>query len=92
MSSDGNVITVENGVVAAVSAGTATITAMAVDGSGVSASCEVTVTAPSEADTDYNTIDNTIHLERTEGKTGGQVTLSVKMKNTVEVQGFQFDL
>ncbi len=90
--SDPAVATVENGEVTAVGIGMATITVTAVDGSGVSASCEVTVTAPSEADTDYSTIDNTIYLERTEGKTGGQVTLSVKMKNTVEVQGFQFDL
>ena len=90
--SDPVVATVENGEVTAVGIGTATITVTAVDGSGVSATCEVTVTASTEADTDYSTIDNTIYLERTEGKTGGQVTLSVKMKNTVEVQGFQFDL
>ena len=92
ITSDKGVATVDNGVVNAIGQGIAIITAMATDGSGVSATCEVTVTAPSEADTDYSTIDNTIYLERTEGKTGGQVTLSVKMKNTVEVQGFQFDL
>ena len=44
------------------------------------------------ADTDYSTIDNTIYLERVESSAGGQLTLSVKMKNTVNVQGYQFDL
>ena len=43
-------------------------------------------------DTDYSTIANTIYLERVEAAAGSQVTLSVKMKNTVEVQGYQFDL
>ena len=42
-SSNAAVATVENGTVRAVSAGTATITATAADGSGVSASCTVTV-------------------------------------------------
>ncbi len=43
-------------------------------------------------DTDYSTIANTIYLERVEAAAGSQLTLSVKMKNTVEVQGYQFDL
>lgn len=43
-------------------------------------------------DTDYSQIDNTIYLERVETAAGGQLTLSVKMKNTIEVQGYQFDL
>lgn len=44
-SSDTSIATVsENGTVTAISAGTATITATAQDGSGVSASCSVTVT------------------------------------------------
>lgn len=42
-SSNAAVATVENGTVRAISAGTATITATAADGSGVSASCTVTV-------------------------------------------------
>ena len=170
-SSDEEVATVENGVVTAVSVGTATITASATDGSGVTATCQVTVTANKEAaiaalqalvdeaqalydnstegenigeyapgsraallevinsvrtqisstmsdeaisqctadinaaieefesqkvtageDTDYSTIANTIYLERVEGAAGSQVTLSVKMKNIVQVQGYQFDL
>ena len=170
-SSNEDVATVENGVVTAVAVGTATITAAATDGSGVTATCQVTVTISKEAaiaalqelvaeaqtlydnstegenigdyapgsraallavinnvnaqisstmsdeaisqcteditaaiaefqnqqvtageDTDYSTIANTIYLERVEAAAGSQVTLSVKMKNTVEVQGYQFDL
>lgn len=43
-----NVATVENGIVTAIKAGTATITATAADGSGEKATCTVTVTAPPE--------------------------------------------
>ena len=42
-SSDKNVVTVNDGLVTAVSAGTATVTAIAADGSGVRATCQVTV-------------------------------------------------
>ena len=45
--SDGNVATVENGVVTAVAAGTATITVTTTDGS-FTATCAVTVAAPAE--------------------------------------------
>ena len=45
-SSNENVATVNNGVVTAVGAGTATITAAASDGSGKTATCEVTVNGP----------------------------------------------
>ena len=91
-SSDTNVATVENGVITAIGIGTAIITVTANDGSGVSASCQVTVTEAAEEDSDYSLIDNTLYIERTEGITGQQVTLSIKMKNTVDVQGYQFDL
>ncbi len=90
ISSDTSVATVENGVVTAVGVGTATITAAAKDGTGISATC--TVTVQTEADTDISALDNTIYLERAEGFVGSQMRLSVKMKNTVEVQGYQFDL
>ena len=170
-SSNEAVATVENGVVTAVAVGTANITATSTDGSNISATCRVTVTANKDAaiaelqsivdyaqelydnstegenigeyapgsraallevinsvraqisstmsdeaisqctadinaaieefesqkvtageDTDYSTIPNTIYLERIEASAGSQVTLSVKMKNNVEVQGYQFDL
>ena len=169
--SDANVATVEDGVVTAVGVGSAIITAAATDGSGVTATCQVTVienmdvaiaellalveeaqtlydnstegddigqyapgsraallavinsvrsqisstmdeetisdcieqlnnaialfesqrVTPGE-DTDYSVIDNTLYIERVEASAGGQVALSIKMKNTVEIQGYQFDL
>ena len=48
--SDESVATVADGVVTAVAAGTATITATANDGSGVTATCAVTVTVPTLAE------------------------------------------
>ena len=45
-----------------------------------------------EEDTDISQIDNTIYIERAEAVTGSQLRLSIKMKNTIEVQGYQFDL
>ena len=169
--SNAAVATVEDGVVTAVSVGTAVITAAATDGSGVTATCRVTVTENKDAaiaelqalvdqaqelydnstegenigeyapgaraallavvnsvkakisstmddatinecttllnnaitqfesqrvtageDTDYSQMDNTLYIERVEAAAGGQVQLSIKMKNTIEVQGYQFDL
>ena len=43
-------------------------------------------------DTDYSTMDNVLYIETVEGSAGGTVKLSVKMKNNVAVQGYQFDL
>lgn len=43
-------------------------------------------------DTDYSQIDNTLYIERVEASAGGQVQLSVRMKNTVDIQGYQFNL
>ena len=43
-------------------------------------------------DTDYSQIDNTLYIERVEAFSGGQVQLSIRMKNTIEAQGYQFDL
>ncbi|MBR5633663.1 MAG: leucine-rich repeat domain-containing protein, partial [Prevotella sp.] len=45
-----------------------------------------------EEDSDISQIDNTIYIERAEAATGSQLRLSIKMKNTIEVQGYQFDL
>lgn len=36
--------------------------------------------------------DNTLYLEPVQGVAGGQVTLSVKMKNAVSIAGFEFTL
>ena len=43
-------------------------------------------------DTDITQLDNIVYIERLEANAGSQVRLSVKMKNSVAVQGYQFDL
>lgn len=45
-----------------------------------------------DKDTDISSLDNVIYIGNVEGRIGSQMTLSVKMKNNVEVQGFGFDL
>lgn len=42
--------------------------------------------------TDISTFDNTVYIENVETYIGGQLTLSVKMKNAVQAEGFGFDL
>ena len=42
--------------------------------------------------TDISQMDNVIYIEDTEVRTGSEKTLSVKMKNTAPIRGFQFDL
>lgn len=46
----------------------------------------------SKADTYTNNADNTIYISNVSVKAGGQVTLTVNMKNKVQISGFQFDL
>ena len=43
-------------------------------------------------DTDISKLANTIYIERVEAAPGGQLTLSVKMKNAVSAESFGFDL
>ena len=43
-------------------------------------------------DTDISELENTIYTEPVSATSGGDVTLSVKMKNCVEAESFQFDL
>ena len=45
-----------------------------------------------QPDTDISQLDNTIYVEPLSVTAGNDVTLSVKMKNNVEAEGFQFDL
>ena len=48
---------------------------------------------PSEIEvTDISKIDNVIYIEETEVRAGTQATISLKMKNTKDIRGFQFDL
>ena len=92
-SSNSSVVTVVDGTVTAVANGTADITAVAADGSGVSAKCSVTVRVP-------NNVRN-ITLEGGKSKTIGpdiddfdnidfkQVTFDIKNDNkSIEIAGF----
>ena len=45
-----------------------------------------------EPDTDISALDNAIYIEQTEGRIGGTMDISVKMKNSYAVRGFQFVL
>ena len=47
---------------------------------------------PDSEDTDISKLDNVIYLEKIETFVGSTATLSFKMKNTVDIRGFQFDL
>lgn len=93
-----DVVKVEDGNVTALSKGTANVTATTTDGTGLSATCKVTVKEPTpgptpdEPDTDISQLDNVIYLEHTDVNAGGNATLSFKMKNSAEIRGFQFDL
>lgn len=97
-SDNADVVKVEDGNVTALSSGTANVTATTTDGTGLSATCKVTVKDstpgpdPDERDTDIALLDNVIYLERTDVNAGGTATLSFKMKNSAKIRGFQFDL
>ncbi len=45
-----------------------------------------------EPDTDLATLDNVIYIDPVEAYRDSEATLSVKMKNTAEITGYQFDL
>ena len=45
-----------------------------------------------QPDTDISELENTIYTESVSATSGGDVILSVKMKNSVEAESFQFDL
>ena len=87
-SSDPEVASIENGRVTAHADGTAIITASATDGSGVRATCKVTV----GQGTDISQLDNIIYLGTAKAGLGSAATLSFNMKNTAAIRGFQFDL
>lgn len=98
-SSSTSVATVDsNGKVTANAKGTATITCKANDNSGVSATCEVTVTEPGPGHepgvyTDIAQFANIVYLEEVTASTESTITVPVKMKNAqANIIGFQFDL
>ncbi len=99
-SSNTAVATVDNGVVTAIKAGTATITATAADGSGVTATCKVTVTAKQEEEpsgdldpsTDMSAYPNAVYFEDVENR-AGDFNLNLMMKNEEEnITAFQCDV
>ena len=87
-----DVVTVSSsGLLTAVGAGTATVT-MTETVSKLTASVCVEISTTEVPDTDISELDNVIYINNAQGCAGGLLTLSVKMKNTVPVQGFGFDL
>ena len=73
-----------NGLVTAKAEGTATITAKAADGSGVSASCRVTVLPDN-----YMAIDTLTHIR---GEAAVMVALPLNLNNMNDISAIQFDV
>ena len=87
-----DVVTVSSsGLLTAVGMGTAIVTVTETV-SKLTTTVSITVPETDIPDTDISQMDNTIYIGNVEGRAGGQLTLSVKMKNTVPIQGFGFDL
>ena len=81
-SDDETVATVANGVVTGIGLGTATITATTLDGSGLSAQCEVTVTPAL----------NSLYALSQKAPLSHKVTLPIYMSNEVSMCGYEFYL
>ena len=45
-----------------------------------------------DPDTDINSMNNVIYLNKVEANADGQINLSIRMKNTAAIRGFQFDI
>ena len=85
-SSSEDVATVDqNGLVTAVAAGTATITATTIDGSELSASCEVTVNGVA-------TVNNTLDADALSARCGEEKQLAVRMDNESSITALQCDI
>ncbi len=87
---------VQNGVLSfSSSAKPQVITYMYDTDNSVAGKMDVTINvsiSDENADTDISQMDNVVYIDRTEVKTGGQAVLSIKMKNSAPIRGFQFDL
>ena len=81
-SDDETVATVANGVVTGIGLGTATITATTLEGSGLSAQCEVTVTP----------VPNSLYALSQKAPLSHKVTLPIYMSNEVTMCGYEFYL
>ena len=87
ISSNPDIATVDNtGLVTAVASGKATITATTVDGSNLSASCNVTVTE------DLSNYDNYLSMSDTAAFHGDTIVIPVKMTNEASIISFQTDI
>ena len=75
-----------NGVVTAISPGTATITVRTTDGSNLSASCAVTVTG------NLSDYDNYLSMEDVEAFRGDTIVIPIKMTNEASIISFQTDI
>ncbi len=75
----------QNGLVTAVAAGTATITATTIDGSELSASCEVTVNGVA-------TVNNTLDADALSARCGEEKQLAVRMDNESSITALQCDI
>ena len=99
-SSNTNVATVTDGIIKAVGVGTANITVVSTDGSNITATCKVTVTAKGnkpnddvEPSTDLASLSITTYIPNLVVRQGETFSLPINLKNTKEnVVGFQFDL
>ena len=87
---------IQNGVLSFISsAKPQVITYMYDTDNSVAGKMDVTINvsiSDENADTDISQMDNVVYIDRTEVKTGGQTVLSIKMKNSAPIRGFQFDL
>lgn len=45
-----------------------------------------------DPDTDISSMNNVIYLNKVEANADGQINLSIRMKNTAAIRGFQFDI
>ena len=82
-SSNESVATVADGVVTAISAGTATITARTTDGTNLSATCEITV---------LEKVTNYFAAKDFKIRPGASYSFPVEMINENEIAGFQCDI
>ena len=92
VSDNTDVVTVSSsGLLTAMGSGTATVTVTETV-SNLSTTVEVEVPEEDSPDTDVSELDNVVYIGNVVGCAGRQLMLSVKMKNTVPIQGFGFDL
>lgn len=93
ISSDSTIAMVQNGVVTAISEGSASITVISKDGSNIQASCSVTV-REDEKDSDSDNFENLVYMENFSADAGDVIDVPILMKNKTadEIANFDFYL